>query len=358
MELTTDARGTYQTERTLYPGTYLLEPASGYEGTPLSVDLRDAQGKIEVVYRLKGSASIEVTVQSQEGVAIDDVRVTSKSKGPLANDSALPTLANGAASAPRTLPAGWGALEAIALGNGLFRLGPLGTGTYEVRVDDAVNSPATRTVQVASRIIKQTFTLDRSLSIGGHVVDSVGQAVPDVWVSADCVSGDDAQSPSNRVDPLATIFRGQKRVVSDATGAFLLTGLARATTCKVRAQEPGGTVGVNDGAHPGDEIVVAMRRLGSLSGSAQTTDGQAVERFTISIQNLDVQQTRSETVTSSGGNWTLPGVVPGKLRLFAHDDSGEFALMEAELSPGQSLSGVALAFAPRRGPELRDVPTR
>ncbi len=45
MELPTDTRGTYETQSTLYPGTYLVEPDIGYEGTPLSVDLRDGLGQ-------------------------------------------------------------------------------------------------------------------------------------------------------------------------------------------------------------------------------------------------------------------------------------------------------------------------
>ncbi len=146
------------------------------------------------------------------------------------------------------------------------------------------------------------------------------------------------------------ISRAQKRVVSDATGAFALSELARGATCTVRAQQPGGTIGVKDAAHPGDDIVIAMRPLGSLNGSAQTTDGVAVEQFTISIQNQELEQTRSETVTCSGGNWALQRVVPGKLNLFARDNSGEFARMEVELAPGQNLTGIGLAFVPRSGP--------
>jgi hypothetical protein len=268
MMLTTDPNGRFETPSNLYPGTYLLEPYA-YEGDPVSVELREGMGTVEATLRLKGDAFVEITVQTAEGAPIDAVRVTAVPNRE--GSGALRPEEDPAASAP-AIPRIFSAIEAMPLGNGGFRIGPLTAGSYDIEVDDGVNAPIAHPVQVASGVERQNIVLDRDKIIHGSVLDANGQPQSDVWVSATCMTtGNVAPSEWISEHLAIKVLRESKRVASDAQGDFTLTEVSRAaSTCTVRAEQPGGSIGVTENITPGQDIVISMAPAAASSDSQQS----------------------------------------------------------------------------------------
>jgi hypothetical protein len=337
----TDANGRAETPSHLYPGKYLLEPYTGYDGDPVEVDLREGMGRVEATLRLKGRGAIEVRVDRADGSAVDQVRVSASPHATQANG-----VATSAAAPTAGLPASLFAHQAIERGEGQFELKPLTAGTYDLEVDDGVNAPIVLAVQVNADVVREHVVLDRALTLRGHVVDAAGQPASDVWVSAICSPAGDTRAQWESADAAVRSFREGKRVVSDSAGAFLVTDIARsASTCAVRAEEPGGSVGLAEGVKPGDDIVLSMRPLGAVSGIVQTADGHTVGPFIVAVTNEHYRQQRVEDVPNGVSSWTVPNLLPGELKLLARAATGEVAEQTVELAPGQRLGGVRLEFA-------------
>ena len=355
----TDATGTYEV-RGLSPGLYDLKPDRGFEGEAVQIDAR-ASEKVEATIRLAGRGAILVTVKTPDGQGVDQVSV---SASPAAESGAPSTdsIAPGGATQPARPASGLsplGGSPAAALGNGRFKIGPLAAGPYRVQVSDGINPSVAPSdwsqgiVRVSAGIVQATVILRRGGNISGRVVDSSGQALPDTLVGANCVtrSADDGASGLlSRLGPLGPL--PPSRVVSDPEGLFRIDGLENGVTCTVRAEVPGGSVGVAKGAHPGDDIVVMVPALGTLSGTAALVDGSPLSNFTLSVRDPVTGVKRRETVTVVDGRWSLTRVVPGQLQLLAFEPAGSLAEAGCELSPGQVRDGIQLQF---RTP-VQDVP--
>ncbi|MGH7271889.1 MAG: carboxypeptidase-like regulatory domain-containing protein, partial [Polyangiaceae bacterium] len=285
---------------------------------------------------------ILVSVRTRDGQTIDDVAV-----------KALRTNEPGGDAGPAVTES----VPGVSLGDGRFRVGPLAQGRYRVEVADGVNPPvqADRApgglVEVASGIVEATVTLDRGESLRGRVVDGKGQAVPDVWVSATC-RGDGGAAKAG-ADALVMLSSGGsgRRVVSGPEGRFAIGGLAARELCTVRAEQPYGAVGLARDARPGDDVTVTLPALGTLSGTAVSDDGKPVDSLTLSVRDDATATARTQTVSASGGRWSLANMMPGQLQILASDGRGHSAQQRVELAPGQALAGVllelrALAGAP------------
>ncbi len=337
----TDAQGRYETPNYLYAGSYLLEPYVGHTGQPVTVEVRERAGPVEATLRLDGRGSIEVRVQTHAGAPVDAVHVTALKVGePASNaaaaDSAVP-------AAPRLAET----LEAVPQGGGRFRLDALPSGTYTASVDDGVNTPITRVMQVSAGVVPWTVQLDRGGELRGAVLDADGTALSDVWVSATCSpQGDEPLGALGRNNTYAVrSLRGARRVLTDLQGRFKLEGIERTSqSCVVRAEEQGGSVGLARGVAPGDDITISMRAFAALSGSVRASDGSALGEYEIEVRNDEHQQRRSATF-AGGSGWTIDAVAPGRVTILARAATGHMARRIVELEPGQSASGLLLELA-------------
>ena len=347
--IVTDAEGKYELKG-LSPSVYTVEPDTGYEGQPVTVDARHSE-KVDVNIRLKGRGSILVTVQTPDGAGVDQVDVSA-----VAWDQGARPAADRDARAPvrpplriASKPVLRSAALGTALGNGHFQIGPLAAGPYRVRVNDGINPPAEPTdgphgaVLVHAGVAQATVILRRSGSIRGRVVDSSGQAAPDLWVTANCSLRRTDNDPGN-LAPRVPLTRRPSRVVTDSEGRFRIDGLDSDAHCAVRAEQPGGSIGVAASVHPGDDIVVTLPPLGSLSGTARRADGSPAANFTLAMRDPDIGVARSETVFTREGRWSLARVVPGHLQLSAFESSAGVAEARIELAPGEQRDGIELQF--------------
>ena len=249
----TDATGRHETERYLYPGSYLLEPYNGHGGEPVTIELADHGGPVEATLRLTGRGSIEVRVQEQSGGSVDAVHVSA---------SRVQSVGEPDVTGAR------GPLEALPRGDGQFVLGPLAPGAYDVKVDDGLNPPDVRTLQVTTGVAHWAVALDRGSEIRGQVLDAAGNALPGVLVNGDCSAGPQANSQPQRETLAVRSLRRGHRLMTDLQGRFSLRGIARAASaCVVRA-EHAASVAYAEGVVPGRDITISMREFGALSGSA------------------------------------------------------------------------------------------
>jgi hypothetical protein len=345
-----EADGHYEYPASLYPGTYTVLGDGGYEGEPVSVELREGAGRVDATLRLLGAGTIFVAVRTSEGNPVDDVTVSAVAMSTShASKNAAGSQESVSTSSPAADPAGIRTIGGISLGSGMFRVGPLASGHYEVTVSDGINPPVNPTgsakgvLEVASgRAVRTEVVLDHSGWIRGRVLDQAQQPMPDVWVSADCQP--DATGES-KLRTIPSFLRQSARVMSDPEGRFAIDGLARDAVCTVRGEEPDGAVALKREAHPGDNVVISLPAMGALAGMAVTADGQPVEQFMVSVKNEQTGGMRNEAISAPRGRWTLGNLQPGTLQIRAQ--AGRvFARLQTELTPGGTLRDLQLEFAP------------
>lgn len=349
----TSAEGTYELTG-LAPGLYTIEPSPERRGPPAAVDARMSDN-VEVTVHLEGRGWIFVTVRTPEGTPVDQAEVRA---APAAEDAALASSgSNGKLAMARPSTAGPAApplnFLAAGIGDGRFQIGPLAPGAYRVTASDGINPPreasdwSQGTVRVGTGSVRAEVILRRGGSLTGRVVDRSGQPLPDLWVTADCTS---MAGMTGRPGLVRSTLRpgAAGRTMTDTEGRFRIDRIASDARCTLRAdQSADGGVGIARDVRPGDDALITMPELGSLSGTAMAPDGTPVTRFQVSVRSSE-GMTRTETLTARDGHWSLSRVVPGRMVVLAYDPSLGDAQAQArvDLAPGERRDGVELQFRP------------
>jgi hypothetical protein len=257
MSLAVDAGAQYEVLGSLHPGVYTLEPAGGYAGERVDVELRDGMGEVDATLLLAGQGSLVVNVVTSGGVPVDDVTVT-----------AMPVKGTTIGSAPF--------LSAARLSGGRFRAGPLAPGRYTYRVSDGMNAAGGSTdgVEVSDgATVERTVILDRGGRIRGRVVDSAMQPVPDAWVRSDCTAGSGPRTPGEiALLQGASPYARRAPVLSDLEGSFDIGDLSGAGRCSLQAVLADGSSGVARDVRVGDTRVIVT--LASLVAPQGTQDAE------------------------------------------------------------------------------------
>jgi protocatechuate 3,4-dioxygenase beta subunit len=231
MPLSVDGKGETETPESLLPGVYRLQPGAGYTGDPLTVALKEGMGRVEAVLTVRGSAALAVSVKDSEGAPVDGLTVLVH-----AVDPEKRTVSGPSSARTRT---------AAAKGAGMYRAGSLSPGRYRVEVSDYVN-PAievstapgrTNMLEAfAGRTTEVEVTLRRKAQISGLVSDARGAPASDIWVSVA------NEAALEKLDPgVRQLMPPARRVLTDTSGRFVLTGLDPSATYTVHAAEPDGS---------------------------------------------------------------------------------------------------------------------
>lgn len=333
----TDAQGRHTTESNLAPGVYSVRPYGNHAGDPVEIALRQGSAGGEATLRLKGSGAIVVRVKTAEGAAVDGLSVEASALAP----------ETGGAGAP---------VSALALGDGRYDLRALAAGVYRVRVSDGLNADVyaeranLRELTVASgQTLEASAVLARGGEIQGRVVDARGAPIADAWVNAESDPSDrDSFEARWRASNAAKLrqMTNQGRVLTDAEGHFRLTGIAKQATVAVRAELDDGSVVLRRGVAAGALLELKIPAPGTLRGVVTDAQGRAVPRYLLRAVETETGATRGAQFASPGGEFVLERVAPGRLALTALGPEGESAELHADLAPGQTLSGLRLAFRP------------
>jgi hypothetical protein len=326
-----DARGHFEIPG-LPPGEYELLPRQGARAdSGVKVELRAELPRVAATLELPGSSSIEVTVETAEGAARDDVRVSARLVQPAL--VVEPSVAK--------------PLRAVALGNGRFRVGPIAAASYVVSADDGVN-PQVRASADDGRVTvgegataRVKLVLPRAASLSGRVSDERGAPAANVWVSASratvAAGGGLAQLPA---------FGPGQRVLTDGDGQFALEGLVQGARYTLRAIEPYGSAAVVKDVTPGSPVQVRLPAPATIAGAVLDAGGQPVPQFSIQVTSLASGSVRDHTVADAQGRFALSDVAPGKVRLALVTPYGESAGQELELPPGARAEGLRVVVRP------------
>jgi hypothetical protein len=383
---TVDANGRYDYPTMLEPGTYRIAPHGAYRGQPVTVDLREGMGKVDLTLHLDGSGSVLVDVFTPHREPVDGVTVIampadatraadagSMSVASVATDQAL--------SATSTAPADSAGNPAIAsngagpspdaallvqrfqegrmatpLGDGRYRIGPLENGRYEVKVEDHINAPVPvqgargRLIEVSNRVVHLNLVLDRGASIRGRVMDGEGNPVADASVSALHDSGGDSDRMAKTERMLSGGRTVGQRTLTDVNGRFVIRGLAPSDRFAVRAEQAHGSADVRPGVAPGEEVTLTLAAPGALRGTAIDEQGRPVAHFSLQTVQLDTEHSRTAAISTHDGIWSVDRIASGHLRVMAIDDEGRMAQQELNVAPGQRVDGVRLVL--QRSPSL------
>lgn len=305
--------------RGLREGAYRLSSPSLSE--PMTVTVAaDAPGEVTVQLNPVGFAV--VSVRRPDGTPNDEVAV-----------SMVPVEGGPSGALGR------------AQGSGLYRLGPMPVGSYRVQVRDGVNPMAAVGEETPVEVLLNETT-EVEVTYGGHegrisgvVVDSEGNPLPGVWVTA----APDGQSDGFGEMLMPTTQASARRIITDSLGAFEVPELDPNGSFVVIAERSlGGQTRVHN-VKVGQDVRIQIQDTGSLSGVVVGTDGQPVPAFNLIVTNREAAQTVARAFVDPSGRWRVDDVAPGRVQVAATvATTGEVGQTSTPLGAGQTVQDLRL----------------
>jgi uncharacterized GH25 family protein len=295
---------------------------------PIDVELRERSNRYEITIDPRGY--IDLYVRAASGEPNDEVWAYARrmdEKGP-----------------PGT---------AERYDRGRYRIGPLEEGKFHVQVRDGANpSVHARDVQVRpGQVTNLEITYgSHDARITGRVLDTAGDPVADVWVSAE--ASDAAQDNFTR--DLEHVTRAERRrVYTDQHGRFEVGGLDPRGTYQVVVTRPLGGEQRRAGVSAGQNVEVVLPRTATVAGRVLEGDGEPSQRFHLILNNESTNQSLQPIFgPDSSGRFRLEDVTAGKVELAAYTPGGERAKVVLDVSAGQEIGGIVLTLAPIQAAHL------
>ncbi len=322
----TDAEGACEIDG-LRAGSYRLLGSDAQSAEPLAVELPDAASVVDATLRLAGSQLLVVEVVDQRGAPVDALSVRAARVGEGASVAHV------------------GAVQALPLGQGRYRVGPISEGRYAITVNDGVNPPPEPGLQVevapgARQPIR--LTLDRAGEIRGLVLDDRGQPAPDVWVS---VKPSLTVGDRGALHTLALSQATQRRVLTDADGRFAIDRLASSARYDVRALEPYGSSVIRAGVAAGETVQLTLPLTAAISGVALDERGLPLAHFYARAQSTGAGSQQLRPFRTADGRFAIQSLAPGPVQLALFADDGRSAVAELVLAPGEHRRDLRLQLS-------------
>jgi hypothetical protein len=196
----------------------------------------------------------------------------------------------------------------------------LARGDYEVYLETSPALARRVTLRDDAAQAQLTLVQPSMASISGRVLDDTDNPVPDAWVVA--VSAGSQGAPN-----------AAPAVLSGTTGEFVVKDLPQGMydiTATSRVGE-----GLQQRIATGsDSVQVRIAVFGSIAGTFETEDGEAVDMFALSYGRSGTAVV--ESINATAGEWSLPWLQPGSYRLSAVAAVGCGAT-QIDLPPGGHL---------------------
>ncbi|HUJ61083.1 MAG TPA: carboxypeptidase regulatory-like domain-containing protein [Kofleriaceae bacterium] len=312
---------------------------SGAEGS-LEVDV--APGLGEVVIHVEPGASIAGRVVDAHGAPIASVIVNAAPQ----EGAEHTTIVNGVVTS---------GVQAMTDGAGAYELRGLAPGAYRLRVLDRGRMlpahgkpPALQTVAAGEHRTGVELAVERADGvIRGTVTGPDGKPLADAWVSVqldlmDMVASinpepsDDGAGVHSQFVTIQSSGDGEDGAVSpvltDASGAFELRGLARVPWTVVAEAQAGALRGRADHVTPDATVTITAGGVTSLHGTVHAS--APLDSFTVELQGPTIAQ---RTFSSADGTFELDRIDPGTydVRVTSSAGNGEASV---QIAAGQAAS--------------------
>jgi hypothetical protein len=320
MAFSADAEGRVRSHNALQPGTYTIEPSGSLRGAPVRFEVLAGGHPVALTLRVQGSGYIVVHAEDAERRPVGGLSVSAQ-----ADDAAA-------------LPA-----NAVPLGAGSYRIGPLAAGAYTVEAQDGTNpplraeGPSGTPIQVgAGRSVEARIRLDRSAAIRGKVVDARGAPEDSLWVSATY----ETQEQNIGWGPRALGLEAA-RAMTAADGSFVIDGLERGAAYRLRAVQPFSSAGVLRDVKAPSVVTMVVPPAASIAGVIAGHGGALPRDAIVSVYHPETALMRRGRV-SPDGRFAVDEVPPGRVSVSFAAAEWDASPQELELSGGQRLEGFRL----------------
>ena len=243
----------------------------------------------------------------------------------------------------------WTENRTFATDDGSFSFETLAPGRYAVKArDDLGNESAVQRVVLSANRDADAIAIamPEPLAIRGVVLDEDGGALRDALVSARATSSMTTEA-SRRAEIRAAKAGGPGTTLTDARGAFVLSGVAAGETYTVLAQRRGGGSATRDGVRAGDHARLEMTAAATVRGTVRAQSGPSamwVEMY------ADGGLVHRESFVLDSGSFEIDDIDPGEydLRVIAPEGRGKVRVVakagastkvELELVPNRTIRG-------------------
>ncbi|NTX63166.1 carboxypeptidase regulatory-like domain-containing protein [Myxococcus sp. CA051A] len=282
----TDAEGRFTLE--LSTGRYALTVEQGGRYAFARVVLGSAPPP-EVVLKLGEALQVEGTVFDDAHGAVEGARVKAHFR-----------------------QGGRESLEAVTAANGHYRLGPVEPGPWEFTVEAKghVDLTVGQEHELASGMGPRDFTLKRTQTITGRVVDGAGQPISGVPLAMELMG---TEGPED--------YEPQELTFSDRDGRFVMDATRAGGSYEITARSDDYVHETVVATAPGPEVTLTLRAGATVEGTLTDARGLPVARFMVNVLPLDHDDEQERLLETEGtddqGHFRRKGIYPGRYRVEA-----------------------------------------
>ncbi|MFY2558817.1 carboxypeptidase regulatory-like domain-containing protein [Corallococcus terminator] len=348
------------------PGVEVRASRAGMnEGAPVPRTKTDAEGRFALDL---STGKYALTVEHGGRYAFARVELDSKPppevvlklgeallvEGTVSNDARNPV--EGARVKARFTRGGREALETVTEADGRYRLGPVEPGHWEFTIEARghVDLTTGQEHELSAGLGPRDFTLKRTQTLSGRVVDGAGQPISGVPLTLEPMGVD---------GPLD--YEPQELAFSDRDGRFVMDA-TRAGSYEITARSDDYVHETVVAKAPGREVTLTLSAGATVEGTLTDTRGLPLARFIVDVLPRDHDDDDERFLETEGtddrGHFRRKGIYPGRYRVVARQKASSVdrkawadvelladtvTKVELRLQEEHSLEGIAVDTAGR-----------